>query len=383
MPVYGEYKKLNRSRLDSRCRVCGGPLNIFKDDKGTFLACSNWTTTHHEGTTREASEYEMKGIAALNLETRREYMEAEHGVAKTQALEKYQGVLSLTKQEAYEILETIWPGAPPTEKNRAAMLCKSYQLNPLMKHVYLMPFKSKDGTTWATVLGIATTRLLAARRGAFSYCDDTPRVMTEDEQKKVFGNIDDTKLWAIVKVQDPKTGAVAVGYGFWPKGANVYGTEKGNTAFNMACIRAERQALGRLRPGEMPMDIPVMDEAEIDARQGVTIREETTHKAIEGEVVESTGEVIEEPVKEISPVTTADQDFDKLKRKETPKLLIDMGWLRESLETLNWADVKVWLNDMYQTPAKGKIADIVASLTETQQREFEKAIKERLELSGK
>ncbi len=184
--------------------------------------------------------------------------EAYHMVTDTK-LQRYQGNTSLTEKEASHILSLCWPKAPHDEVMRAALLCKCYGLNPLMKHVFLVPFKNKqtDTISWATVIGIKATRLLASRRRPYTYVDG-PRVMTEEEQQAIFGKVDHGRIWAICKVGDLQ-GNQAPGYGFWPRTDNPYGMEKGNTPENMAFIRAERNALDRLFPGEMP-DVEVVDE---------------------------------------------------------------------------------------------------------------------------
>lgn len=181
------------------------------------------------------------------------------------ALTKYQNSTSLTQADAMMILQTIFPGADESEMVKAAMLCHDYQLNPLKKHVSLIRFKnSKAGKDdWVAVMSIDVERLLASRRGRYLYIDDTPRVMSEAEQMKRFGSVDKDKIWAITKLSDTKGGG-SVGYGFWPKSQTPYGTEKGNTAMNMAFIRSERQALRRLFPAEMPnVNVEVFDETVI------------------------------------------------------------------------------------------------------------------------
>jgi len=289
MPLYENDDRtredLEKIRKSSVCKECGGWLNMFLDSNKdspmsgkVFVACADWTRSHHEGIEKKASQYKQEGIAGMNIISRRKEMEKQFGKETTTALEKYQGVTSLSKNDAMVILESIWPKAPGEEKVRAALLCASYHLNPLMKHVYLIPFnKGKDNESWATVMGIGATRLLASRKGSFSYVDDTPRIMTEEEQKKVFGESYPDRLYVIVKVKDPKTSAEAPGYGWWPKSAPAYGGDKGNTQFNMASNRAERQALSRLRPGEMPTDVEVMDEAiaESMSRNGNVIEGES------------------------------------------------------------------------------------------------------------
>jgi hypothetical protein len=182
----------------------------------------------------------------------------EEGMTTETSLRRYEGQTNLTEKEATHILETCWPNAPRQEVVKAALLCKSYGLNPLMKHIFLIPFKTKGGgTDWVTVMGIKATRLLASRRKSFTYADG-PRVMTEDEQKTIFGKVDFDRTWAICIVGDLQ-GNRAPGYGCWPANSDPYGVDKGNSAANMAFIRAERNALDRLLPGEMP-DVEVVDE---------------------------------------------------------------------------------------------------------------------------
>jgi len=269
---------LEKLRKTNVCAVCGAWLNVFLDkDTGlAFVACHDWLRTHHEGIMREASPFQQKGLESLTIAERRKIMEQQHGEETTRALEKYHGVTSLTKPEALEILQSVFPDAPEKEMTRAVLLCTSYSLNPLMGHVFLIPFnKGKENESWATVIGIKAKRLLASRKRPFSYVDDTPRIMTEEEQVRRFGKVKEDKLVVIVKLKDPQTGAEAVGYGEWPlkksqwdkelkKFVEVdnepYGTDKGNTMFNMATIRAESQALDRLCPGEMPIGVEVIDE---------------------------------------------------------------------------------------------------------------------------
>jgi hypothetical protein len=179
-------------------------------------------------------------------------------------LAPYQGVRSLTQGQATIILQTIWPKAPAVEVLKAAILCRDYALHPSMKHVFLVPFKKKnrDGaysTTWAIILGIGATRLMASRRGRYSYVDG-PRLMTDEEQMTIRGEVDKERIWAITIVADA-AGNRAPGYGNWPKGTEVYGKDKGNSETNMAFLRSERAALDRLRPGELPTGYDVMDAA--------------------------------------------------------------------------------------------------------------------------
>ena len=199
-------------------------------------------------------------------------MERDLGTRKTHALERYSRGALATEADAMKVLEIIWPRAPIIEKKRAAMLCVQYQLNPLMRHLFLIPFKNKSGgENWATVLGIQANRLIAHRAGQFSYVDNTPRVMSKQEQETILGEVFEDRIWAITKLRD-SSGNEAVGYGFWMKGENPYGTDKGNTKANMAFIRSERQAMDRLFAGKMPEgQFEVGDERFVDTQTGEII----------------------------------------------------------------------------------------------------------------
>ena len=176
-------------------------------------------------------------------------------------LQRYQGTTALTKAEATEILQTIWPKAPANEVYKAALICQTYGLNPLMHHLALVPFKNKktEQVEWVAIMAMKATRLIAARKKAFSYIENTPRLMTDEEQQTILGEIDRSKLWAITILQDAQ-GNVTPGYGFWPRGQEPYGTEKGNTKANMAMIRSERQAVDRMVPDALPHGVEVMED---------------------------------------------------------------------------------------------------------------------------
>lgn len=260
-------EKLFELRKRNRCQQCGGRLDVFMDfDRGkAFLACADWRRTHHEGIEREASPPLEK-----NIPTRREEMVEELGEEKATKLERYEGVVSLTRAQAMEILKTIWPKAPEIEVMKAGIICHQYGLNPLMKHLFLIPFKRREegrvvGEDWVTVLGISSNRLIARRRHNYTYLDLTPRRMAKEEEEKINGEVDNTRVWAITKLKDLDTGAEAMGIGSWPKDEEPYGVDKGNTKLNMACVRSEREALDRLYPAEMPQGVEVMEEKFIGA----------------------------------------------------------------------------------------------------------------------
>jgi hypothetical protein len=253
---------------DYLCAECGGILVEYYDGRELRVGCGR----NHAHKGHRKADYKVEHLLAMRataiergmstsgidaLIQEYQIKKQEEGMTTETSLRRYEGQTNLTEKEATHILETCWPNAPRQEVVKAALLCKSYGLNPLMKHVFLIPFKRQDGTDWVTVMGIKATRLLASRRKPYTYLDG-PRVMTDDEQKTIFGKIDFDRIWAICKVGDLQ-GSQAPGYGFWPKSGNPYGMDKGNSPENMAFIRAERSALDRLLPGEMP-DVEVVDE---------------------------------------------------------------------------------------------------------------------------
>jgi len=311
MPIY-ESEELSREELDkmrrrNRCKECGGKLVVLYDlsQHLAFLACADWQRSHHEGTEREASRYEKEGLASLTIEKRRETMEQEHGVEKTRALAKYMGGVAMTKAVATEIVNTMWGEAPMVEKAKVILLCEAYQLNPLMKHVYLVGYQRRvngkvvvDGNNkpvldWSIQMGIGATRLLAQRKHSYSYLDMTPRKATKTEIEKILGDTADPNcIYGFVWIKDTKTGAEAFGLRGIEKDANIKGREKGNTPLNMACIRAERLALDRQYPGEMPTDVELVDERYIDAEFKVV---DILTQAGERLVDTNTGEIIDQP----------------------------------------------------------------------------------------
>jgi len=306
-PIYEEEGRITREELYelrryNKCKECGARLDVFMDlDAGkAFLACTDWRRTQHEGIEREASRYEMEGLNSLNIPTRREIMEQEHGSGMSTALDKAKLPMSgaLSQPQAEHILSLVYPGVPKDEIIRCAILCRDFGLHPLMKEVYILAFKKKEGGhDYTTVIGISASRKMAAdRKGSYSFLDGTPRAAKPEEIVQQFGeNSDEEKnnLISICILRGEK-GNEATGFGLWPKNKEPYGTDKGNTKRNMANIRSERPAYSRLPGGVLP-PIEVIDEAYAELPEI-------------GKVDTSTGEIVEGVVTEISGPA-----------KETPK----------------------------------------------------------------
>ena len=165
----------------------------------------------------------------------------------------------MTQTKAIYLLKTVWPQAPDAEIAKASIICATYGLNPLLKQISIISFKNKaGGRDWVTVLGIKATRNIALGTGhKFGYVDG-PRVMTEDEQKTIFGQTYPDRIVAITKIKD-QDGNIYPGYGFFPRDGSIQGADKGNSAANMAFIRSERNALDKMAPGQLP-NTEVIDE---------------------------------------------------------------------------------------------------------------------------
>jgi hypothetical protein len=188
-----------------------------------------------------------------------------------------------------------------------------------MKHVYLIKYdryekqsdgsRKKVGEDWTTVLGIGATRLIMSRQGSFSYVDDTPRIMSEEEQKKIFGRVDAANIVAITKLRT-KSGLEASGYGKYPRDKNPMGTDKGNSVENMAFIRSERSAFGRLFPdAKLPATVDVVDEQYMDTPSGKV--EIGTGEIMEETVGEDAGSINQEEESTDSPPELENNDNAK------------------------------------------------------------------------
>ncbi len=341
-------KKICRANV---CAECGRQVAIYLDLDAhkVYVACSGRL---HQGITREYKP----PVEDYQTNIRRELEMVEEKVMthkETNALVA-QGIPMtglITKDQATAILQTVWKKAPEIEVYKAAMLCQDFGLHPLMKHVYLIPYnEGKSNETWATVLGIGATRLIMSRLGSFGYTDDTPRMMSEEEQIKIFGKVDEKNIVAITRLRT-KDGLEAPGYGRYPKtGGYLMGEDKGNTRENMAFIRSERNAFGRLFPdANLPSkDIEVVDEQYIPTASGLVeaatgeIKEENV---AEGEFREVADEIPQpspaaeekpeaEEVKDESPVTQKQVAELKVLMEKAGMSATDIGKMAKDL---NWA----------------------------------------------
>ena len=303
------------------CAECGANLTVawggaYKINS-YILRCAK--DVEHKGITRPAviNNYDLPGYNMPGMSNRKEReLVVKYGEETTKALVRAAGgnaLSTLTEKSAISMINILWPDASKSESGRnaiakAALICRDYGLNPAMDHLFLIPYNKKDrdgnvvGVEWSVVRGIKASRLICGRDKSYGYIDDTPRIMNAAEQTKIFGEVDSESVVAICKLKD-KDGNVFTGYGKWPLfrtwkdkkfDNNPQGVEKGNSKFNMACVRAERQALDKLNPGSMPA-IDVVDEAYVQKPSLVitetgdkvnTVTGEVQSEILKGEEVE-------------------------------------------------------------------------------------------------
>ncbi len=249
------------------CIICGREAQLIYDhDAGSHVARCN--IKGHQGLIRRGDPVlaRIEGLAGTDeqkADAVTDYLSQEKlrkmkrrgdfnmgNEQRTTALELYRQMPATVydKEVARAALEVAYPKAPASIRAVAAGVCVDYKLHPLANHIYLVDYAGK----WSVLWGIDAYRLLASRRGPVDYPDDSPRIMTEDEQMRFNGEIDNSKLWAICKVACRKTGTATHGIGSYDKSQTPLGVDKGNSRGNMAKIRAEKAALKRLRPNELP-----------------------------------------------------------------------------------------------------------------------------------
>jgi len=354
MPIY-ESETLTKADLErirdgQVCAECGKPFWLYLDykTKKWYLGCRG--NIEHEGYARAARPPKERSI-----ERTREDLKKVTTDVKANKLAKYTGLQLMTEAAANEIVNTIWPKAPPDMRKRAMMICRDYNINPLLPNqIHMLFFKqmipgANGQKTWngkydtELVFGIGLKRIKASRRYTYSYLNDSPVAMTDAEQMRINGQIDNTKFWQICRLltQDGRT---FTGIGYWPKSKAVKGADNGNSGPHMAAIHAESEAINKMAPELFPADVRTIDETyEAPAQVKVSeVKPVTT--VIEGQVVEPvTGEAIEPEDLPIEPEENeqgntaeaeANAEFEKLGRqpeekkyKREPAKITDAGSL--------------------------------------------------------
>jgi hypothetical protein len=389
----------------------------------TYMACSH--NENHQGTARE-----YRPPIGFSIDKTRKELEKSMTEQKANQLIKYAGQTNLSEVQAKEIITTMFPkaeGASPMEVWKALKLCTQYGLNPIMKHLFLIPFwNNKDKKhDYVCVQGISSNRLIAARKHNWSFLDDTPRMATAQEAKKHYGDLydGDNKYYFIAKGRDVTTNSEKEGWAEWSKfttdkdGNPVknepYGTEKGNSITNMGCIRAERNFLDKMYPADMPnLNVPVVDERYVEGQFSV-VDEKLVEKSTEGEAGTGTVATLgtDAPPPKLSPeeemlqkakeqLAAAEEAVAKMKEKASatvtassegdktstsgplPKSIIDIDWVKETLKQIKWSEITFlsWIPSQPKLKGvdnTGKLEEVLSRLNKEQAEFVAKDLQQR------
>jgi hypothetical protein len=315
------------------CSECGASLLIAWGGAYGFdsyvLRCAN--DSNHTGAVRP---YKPSDFELIEKRERK-------GMTNNNVTVYKPRVTTMSKVRATEIVNSLWGDAPAIEKAKAIMVCMDYGANPLMKHIFLIPFnKQGGGKSWEMVFGIKFKRLLAYRVKPFSYSDNTPRLMTEDEQKRIYGEVNKSFIVAITILVDEK-GNRYPGYGRYPVDKEPKGVDKGNSKANMAMIRSEAQALEKMAPGQLPDDVGVVD-AEFEELP--TPSREISVDADTGEIKEKKPQLASKEVQE-----QAEKDIQELyasgKEPTTIKELCEWAAKHGKDKTPSWIEKTLGVKD--------------------------------------
>ena len=299
------YRQADAMTKSHRCR-CGGELVVCPDPehhgKLFLVRCGKCRATDEEAFEaiksyyRQWKEGTLENPYIISRLKRQEEIEMTQEIAKrtdpqqAQALMQYRNLPVLSEDQATQILNLLWPKAPDPVKAHALMLCTQLGLNPLRKHIYIIPFYNSETkqTDHQIIMSIEANRELGRRTGWYSYADG-PRLMTEKEELMYFGESNNA-YWRAITILTDRLNGRYVGVAEIKREAKIQGTDKGNSAMHMAQIRSERQALAKL-PGDQYADL----------LQGVEVIDAQYIETPSGPVDTATGEIIEgkaEPVEE-------------------------------------------------------------------------------------
>ncbi len=367
------YETLKQIAERNRCVECGSRLSVawggaFKVN-GYIIRCTN--NIEHKLFARpyEPTGYEIiEGLEKKAMLEQKNYTTA---VGLPRAV-------GLTRKKADEIINSLWGDAPMVEKTKAAMLCVDYGLNPQAKHIFLVPYrhyetvngvKKETGTDWSLIMGIKGKRVIARRQGEFYYYDETPRLMTDDEILKYYGEHDPDYFYAITIIVD-SAGNKFPGYGRYSRSDKPKGLDKGNSHANMAWIHSESQALERFAPGNMPEGVIYSDTAEYEVLPDIGIVNKFSGEIVEGPLPRPAKQLYDSPG--ITSVSVS------------PSEPVDRDWVKESLKLLDWKNViNDYLKPVFTEIKADTITKYMDAMTKDEQQQFAREIERRLKVAGK
>jgi phage recombination protein Bet len=163
---------------------------------------------------------------------------------------------ALTAEEIQILSQSgiIPPGTPPATVQVFAESCRQHGLSPFKKEIFLMPYQTKNGTQYASIVGIEGQQQKAARTGRFAGVDEEMYDRQADGTYKTAAQLHAEKkrpisctvtIYAVVAgIRCPFT-ATAVFDEYYPavaSGRDLYG-KAATMPFNMIAKCARSKAL--------------------------------------------------------------------------------------------------------------------------------------------
>ena len=343
------------------CAKCGSILTIAWGGDGYILRCGK--DINHAGITRHDKKYEKEIKEVYSMDS-----------------------TALTKMTETQMVERVEMARFPQEMTKQdkillAQVAITYGLDPLMGEVTLYqgrPFVSIDGRY---------------RKAQETEQLDGVETRPANKQERADWQIPEGDFFyrSEVYVKGSSRPFVAWGRVFHAEtvgGKGFKPVEKNPQ--RMAEKRAEAQALRKAFHIPLPSvedigspDYDVESTAvEVDKTTGEITEGKTKGKpageigATEKKPQPKTAEPEPEKQQEVSPETAP----QVLQPTEGQESIIDLAWLKESLERLDWVGVVKWLNDKYHLNGR-KVSEIVKQLTPEQAKEFADEVQSRLEMA--
>ncbi len=211
-------------------------------------------------------------------------MTSSQGIIKRQQ----EGHLAIADTERYkdvmEFLANYYPYSGVADRIKVAQYLHFYRVPPDL--IYLIPYRNKGRAKaigcecesfeecvhkdkgiydWAMVRSEKARWMIASHGRTLVEVEPT-HIMSEAEEIKYYAKVDPTKIRAVAHIKDLKSGAEVYGFGHWIRGKYPKGTDKGNSAEDMAILRAGTKACNKLPPAEGVAPIaPSIAESDEDA----------------------------------------------------------------------------------------------------------------------
>jgi phage recombination protein Bet len=311
--------------------------------------------------------------------------------------------------------------------------CQSLQLNPFANECFLIKYDNKDKAAFVIAIdsylkaaeanheydgceaGIILKEAngkLEYREGAFILFEEKnklaggwAKVYRKDRSRPTFVAVNKTEAVKLTREGNPTR--------FWSEEKQPWMLRK--TALKRALVEAFPSLFaGTLATAEFTADVegelpaafqngddPNWVQFWTRAKNELELTKDDAHRLLgiesvkelleQGKTMEQIWLMLVDKVKESQASPLPQELLDEPIEDETEGLFedsevesaIDMAWLKESLETLQWADVGKWLKKNYPEAIGINIRAITENLTKEHKEEFVKEVQRRLEAKGR